>query len=215
MARLCGIDIHPETLLFARIWLVEAHLLHLGKGMIDWEAKTVAHFMRDGQYFFKSFNMGDGAWIQDNCRVLSPDKVEEGARIMPACTTLPNEKIATGSIWAGIPGGPVGEVITPSVRRRHDGAIASTRQLLGTSSIKRSRRGLSQKELESKVRSFEEKMVPTWKKEESAQKKGSFLRRRKSSTAMQESQLAAIQGMQRTTRRNKTLHGLQRIEEES
>ena len=118
MARLCGIDIHPGTILFAPIYLTEAHLLHLGKGVVDWGAKTVSHFTRDGKYFFKSFYMEDGAWIQANCRILSPLRVEEGARILPACTTLPNERITRETIWAGIPGGPVGQLLKPSVRNR-------------------------------------------------------------------------------------------------
>jgi hypothetical protein len=179
MARLCGMDIHPETILFAPIWLVESHLIHLGKGLIDWEAKTVSHFMKNGQYFFKSFNMGDNTWIQTNCRILAPNKVEGGARIMPACTTLPNEEISKGTLWAGIPGGPIGEVLQPSIRSRmHHGAIVSGRHFLTSS-----RRGLSQRELEQKV-AVEKHVDP------GPTQKGSLLRRRSNSIAMRNSKLS-------------------------
>ena len=182
MARLCGIDVHAETLLFSPISLVEAHLLHLGKGMVDWGAKLATHYVRDSQYFFKTFQMGDGAWIQANCRVLAPEIIEQGARLMPACTTLPNERITKGTIWGGIPGGPIGEVLLPSIRSRIQsggaGIVPRGQLLASLSSSRGSRSGLSQRELVLKAAADrEEKMASGQNEKISSQQTGSLLRR--------------------------------------
>jgi len=116
-AQFIGYNIHSESIMFVPL-AQEFHLIIFNKIWIDWNAKLVAHWFKDGQYNLSSVVTKDGAWLQANTRVLAAKIVEENVRILPGATSLPNEQFLKGQIWGGIPATPVGTVLQPNVRER-------------------------------------------------------------------------------------------------
>ena len=115
--QVAGVDIQPEALLFTPL-PAEFNLITLGNAYIGWSSKVTTHYVKGGQLFFENVHVEDGAWVQENTRVLVAGRVGCQARILPGTTTLPGEQIMAKQIWGGIPGAPVATVLEPVVRKK-------------------------------------------------------------------------------------------------
>lgn len=147
IAQLIGLNIHSEAIVFAPLsGMLEIHLIHVGKCLLDWDVKVVPHYVKNGRFYFDTTSVDDGAWVQAQCRVMIPDKLHNNSRILPASMVLPHERIMEGTIWGGIPAAPVASVLPPSVRQRY---AELSRRVPSRRGSLRSQGSLSQRQLQS------------------------------------------------------------------
>lgn len=130
-AKLVGMDVKLRAIMNGPL-MPEFHLMHVGECVLEMGAIITTHYVSKGHFCFERVVVDDFAWVQAFSRVLVPVKVASGSRVLPRTTIMPREFISKGQIWSGVPGTPVGKVISANIRQR-----AKDRRLIGRmSSVK-------------------------------------------------------------------------------